>query len=322
MTSLISKLKQPGELLNHILDQPELPAIIQSLDAGVLTKLIRHFGLEDSVQIVSLATAEQLENILDEDLWYSDAPGRDEIFDAARFGLWLEIMIENGSAFAARKLMELDEDLVTLGLCRLVLVVGIDDLALRLADEWRPADDNILEKFLDSSLSQEFGNYLMIAKHQSSWDAVCELMVELNELDYDMLIRLLDRCRRISAEFVEDNGGLFHVLTADEMLEEDISAERKERREGKGFVTPTSAAVFLSQTRSMILKKIIAAKTMDPGIRAYFKAAEMETEPAAGSQTPDKPSEKKLQSILILKSYDLFKHCRALRCCRLLIIKC
>ena len=130
----VSKLKQPSQLLNHILDQPELPDIIKKLDSGVLTKLIRHVGLEDSAQIVFLATSEQLENVLDEDLWYCEAPGRDETFDAARFGLWLEIMEENGIDFAARRVMELDEDLVTLGLCQLVLVAGMDDPSFCMSD--------------------------------------------------------------------------------------------------------------------------------------------------------------------------------------------
>lgn len=64
--TLVPTLKQPRELLNQILDHPELPAIIQSLDAPVLTRLIRHVGLEDSAEIVSLATADQLKSIFDE----------------------------------------------------------------------------------------------------------------------------------------------------------------------------------------------------------------------------------------------------------------
>jgi len=302
MTSLIPKRKQSRELLNHILDLPELPAIIQRLDAGILTRLIRHVGLEDSAQIVSLATADQLKSVLDEDLWRSKAPGRDEIFDAERFGLWLEVMMENGSAFAARKVLELDEDLMTLGLCQLVLVVGIHDPALRSGDDQEPGNDDILEKVLDSSLNQEFGTYLVIAKNESSWDTVCALMAALNESDYDMLIRLLDRCRWISREYIEDNGGLYHVLTADEMLQEDVSSERKERREGRGFVTPTSAAVFLSQARSTPLQEIVAAKTMDHATRAYFKAAETETEFAVRSQTTDETSSANLEVIRFIQT--------------------
>lgn len=274
-------------MLNHILDLPELPAVVQDLNAPVLAKLIRHIGLEDSAEIVSLATAKQLKAILDEDLWSSDAPGLDETFDAERFGLWLEIMMQNGAAFAARKISELDEDLLTLGLCRLVLAVDIDDYAL-LSESF---DDTLLEKALESSLNQEFGNYLVIAKSESCWDTVCALLAELGEQDYEMFTRLLERCCRVTGEYMEDNGGLYHVLTAGEMLEEDVSSARKERREAKGFVTPASAAVFLSQVRSMPLHEIIEAATVDPITRAYFRAAEKERGYTAGTHVNDKKSE-------------------------------
>ena len=44
-------------------------------------------GLENCVEQIALATPEQLAAILDVDLWHSP-PGRDETFDAARFGRW------------------------------------------------------------------------------------------------------------------------------------------------------------------------------------------------------------------------------------------
>ncbi len=280
----ISKITQTRELLNHILEMPELPAVVQRLDVHILTKLIRHVGLEDSAEIVSFATVEQLKGVLDEDLWHSETPGLHETFDGRRFGLWLEIMMESGSTFAARKMMELDQDLVALGLCKLVLVLDPADPTLRF--ERDPyTGDRIMERFLDGSLSQEFGRYLVAAKDESSWDSVCALMAALNELDYEALIRLLNRCCWVSGEEIEDKGGLEHVFTSGEMLEEDVSAERNERREGKGFVTPTSAAVFLSQARSAPLAEAIASETMDPVTRAHLRAVEAENEAAAKSRT-------------------------------------
>jgi len=62
-----------------------------------------------------LATTEQLAEIFDEDLWMNNRPGEDEAFDADRFGLWLEIMLEMGEDIVAKKLIELDENFVTRG---------------------------------------------------------------------------------------------------------------------------------------------------------------------------------------------------------------
>jgi hypothetical protein len=292
MTTNWLKLKQPHELLKHILDNPELPAIIRSLDAGVLTKLIRHVGLEDSAEIVSLATVAQLERVFDEDLWYSNAPGREEVFDAGRFGMWLEIMLESGSALTARRVMELDEDLLTLALCRLVLVVDFDELALRMSHSLRLPEDDIADKVLESTLNQEFDSFLVIARHPSHWQAVRTILVELNELDYAMLNRLLERCCRISCEYIEDNGGLFDVLSADAMLEADMAADREARRESHGFVSASAAAGFLHLTRTTTLKKIVAAGALNPAVRAYYRATGAATDPAPATRRDTVPPKK------------------------------
>ncbi len=274
MAIYLSRIKQPQELLNHILGQPELPAIIQSLDASVLTKLVHHVGLEDSAEIVSLATVEQLKQVFDEDLWINVAPGQEEVFNAERFVLWLEVMLEVGPEFAARKLLELDEDLVTLALCRLILVVEFDDLALRLSDVRRSFEDDLLDKVLDSAPSQEFEGYLVIAKRFACWETVRLLLAELNDLEYVSLNRLLERCCRITWEYIDDNGGLFNVLSAEEMLEEDLAADRETRRERKGFVSAAAATAFLSLSRTTGLNDIVASSTQDSITQNYFKTME------------------------------------------------
>lgn len=291
MASYVAKFKQPHELLNHILDQPELPAIIQRLDPDVLARLIHHIGLEDSAEIVALASVAQLKAIFDEDLWTSAGAGREEIFNSDRFGLWLEVMIETGAAFAARKIMELDEDMVTLALSRLVLVIDFKDISTRMSDAQRSAEDDMVGKVLESTLSQEFGRFMVLARRHDRWDAVLTLLAELNELDYDLMSRLLEHCCRISWEYIEDNGGLYNVFSADEMLEEDMAAERQARRESRGFVSASAASQFLFHARSTPLKEIIAAKSMDHATRAYFKALDGQTGPAVNTGEKSSPSD-------------------------------
>jgi len=119
----------PRALLSRILDQPDLVAAVQALPARALGRLIDHVGLEDCGEIVALATTDQLRRIFDDDLWRTRRPGQDESFDADRFTLWLEVMLEAGEDFAAEKLAELPEDLVTLALARQVLVIKRQTLA-------------------------------------------------------------------------------------------------------------------------------------------------------------------------------------------------
>ncbi len=272
--TLSTSSPRPQHLLTRILDEPELVSIVQSLEAPVLSKLIDHIGLEDAGELVALATTEQLEKIFDEDLWRSERPGKDETFDAERFALWLQVMMEAGVEFAARKLAELDEDLVTLAICKHVLVIDIDALAERMSDSRRSADEDLTDKALESCLYEEFGEYQIIAKDHHSWDAIIAVLVELDRNHHDFLTRMLERCCYISTEYIEDNGGLYDVLTSEEMLESDVAAEREERREQEGYVAPSSAASFLNLARITPLEELRTSETVDPITRSYFRSFE------------------------------------------------
>lgn len=271
MTRHAPSQHRPAHLLNHILDQPGLVEIIQNLDTGVLARLIEHIGLEDCAEIVAMTTVEQLRRLFDIDLWRDAAPGHDERFDADRFCLWLEVMLEAGPAFAASKIAQLDEDLVVLALCKQLLVIDLDELALSMSQPWRSDEEDLIDKELESCLGQEFEQYLVIARHHRFWEPILTLLLELNEHDFAFLVRLLERCCRISAEYIEDNGGLYRVLTGAQMIESDLAAEREERRRAEGFVAPAAAAAFLSRPRGMAMNRIATA-VPDPATRDYFRA--------------------------------------------------
>ena len=290
MTNTLAQTMQPHNLLNHILDQPGLVGTIRNLDACVLSKLIQHIGLEDAGELVSLATVEQLKSIFDEDLWRSDTPGKDETFDADRFALWLEIMLETGPAFAAQTIMDLDEDLITLALCRLVIVINLDDLLMRMSSSPNSTEDALLDKELESCLCQEFDEYLVISKNHQSWEAICSVLAELNEQNFSAFIRLLERCYHISIEYIDDNGGLYNVLTSEEMLESDMAAEREQRRERKGFVSPSAATSFLNLIRITSLQAIVDSETSDPITQAYFRSVKTEAESMVKTWTAENTS--------------------------------
>ncbi|MBN1654794.1 MAG: hypothetical protein JXA30_13565 [Deltaproteobacteria bacterium] len=268
-------------LLDYILEQSELVDAVRRLEPLALMRLIEHVGLEDAGELAALATTEQLERVFDEDLWKSERPGIDERFDAERFGLWICILVEQGVAFAARKLSEIDEDLVTLGLCRHLLVIDIEQLAQRMTSEQRGIEDDQLDKVLESCLYHEFEQYRVISRDHATWDAILAWLVELNTHDYAALARLLDRCCDICSETIEENGGLYQVLTSDEMLEADVAAEREGRREREGYVAPSAALSFLKLARLTSLEEIEADCERDPITRAHFREAKSEPRPAS-----------------------------------------
>ena len=271
MSPLPTRPAAPRQILTRILDQPNLVAAVQALPARALGKLIDHIGLEDAGEIVALATTEQLKSIFDDDLWRSERPGKDESFDANRFALWLEIMLEAGEEFAAHKLAELPEDLVTLALSKHILVINIEALAIEMSDR-NADDDGMTEKALESCLCEEIDEYRIVSRNHDGWDAILSVLLALDHDHHDFLARVLEHCCAMAAEYIVDNGGLYQVLTSDEMLESDVGADREDRRAEEGFIAPSSAASFLALARTTKLADIIAAKEHDPVTHAYFRS--------------------------------------------------
>src|SRR5688572_4069625 len=109
-------------LLNRILDTPHLAQVVPRVKPELLHRVIQRCGLEDCAELVALATPDQWVRIFDLDLWRAGHPALDEQFDADRFGVWLEVLVESGAAFAAQKLAEMDRDLVIAGLAQHVRV--------------------------------------------------------------------------------------------------------------------------------------------------------------------------------------------------------
>src|SRR5436189_1741656 len=104
-------------------DMAFLARIVPHLPPETLHQLIRYRGLEACAELVAAATPAQLTSVLDLDLWRHAAPGRDEEFDEDRFGEWLEVLADTGSAVAARIVAALDTHLVIAGLSRFIQVL-------------------------------------------------------------------------------------------------------------------------------------------------------------------------------------------------------
>jgi hypothetical protein len=264
----LSHRPSPGKLLARVLETPELAAQIQALPAPVLGKLIDHVGLEDAGELVALATTEQLAGIFDEDLWRSARVGEDERFDSERFLLWLEVMLEAGDAFVAERLAELPPDLVTLAFHRHLLVLNLDDLQAELTagdDEAEAA-----EKAFESCLSEELEDFQLIWRGGEGWDSVLAAILAFDRDHHGACVELLERCAHLSRQHIDDEGGLYAVLSADEMLEVDLGAERETRRAERGFVAPSTATAFLRTARGKLASQVPFTEH-DPTTRAYFR---------------------------------------------------
>jgi len=255
-----------GRLLVTLLDAPDLIERLRALPGPAVTALVRRIGLEDAGEFVALLSVEQLTELLDDVLWTADAPGADESFDPGRFVTWLEVMLEAGDTFVADRLAELSEDLLTLAVSRLALVLELTEVA---ASANARDDGELVEKALDGLLHEEVGEYLLVSRRHDGWDALVTALLALDARQGALLERILGRCCRAAHEALEDAGDLYALLTDEEVLEVDAAAEREDRRASLGYVSAASARAFLG----------LAARGVEglrPGVedavtRAYFR---------------------------------------------------
>ena len=234
----------------------------------MLGKLIGHVGLEDAGELVALATTEQLAEIFDEELWQSARPGQDERFDAERFLLWLQVMHEAGDRFVAERLADLPLELVTLAFHRHLLVLTEDALRAELSSDDDEAEAT--EKAFESCQWEELEEYQLLWRGGDGFDDVFGALVALDRDHHSTAVAILERCAAMSSEYIDDNGGLYEVLSSEEMLESDLGAERETRRAERGYVAPSAAAAFLRLAR-LPSQDAKAPSERDPLTHAYFR---------------------------------------------------
>jgi len=263
------------QLLMRILERPGLVAAVRELPGAVLGKLIDRIGLEDAGELVTIASTAQLERIFDDDLWRAARAGGDETFRPERFALWLRVMFEAGEDALVRRLCELPQDLVALAVHRLVLVVDIDVLEEQLS----PGDEEAqaLERALESSAFEEWEELRIIARDVDAWDDVWSALLALDREHHDRLRAILEQCRDMTLEYISGQGGLYQVLTADEMLDSDVAAARDDRRAAEGYVSPADARAFLELARRG------GGDERASITRAYFRELEPAKAPAVGA---------------------------------------
>jgi hypothetical protein len=269
----------PQSLLVRLLTTPNLPAIVPRLQPEVLHRVIQTCGLEDCAELVALTTPAQLGRVLDADVWRVRARGGGETFDADRFGIWIDVMMQAGAATAAEKLVGLDIDLVVEGLSRHAAVFDYAAVAgyATLDGEYVRARERRGEQAV------EIGGYRIEAKRLSAWDAIVQLLAFLETEQSTYFHRAMRACVWLSNGAREHDG--FHDLLQDpEQHLFDLAVERDARREQLGYVAPAEAHAFLRGARHTPLSadrqpESSAARTYFRGIRETESSGDAGTQP-------------------------------------------
>jgi hypothetical protein len=214
-----------------------------------------------------MVTREQLASVLDIDLWRSAEPGRDEQFDVDRFGLWLEVLLDSGATYAARRIAEIDADLVTTAFAQHILVF---DGAAVLPAPGSDGEDGEGNNPFGDELTCQLGGYLIVSRRAGPWDAVVATLVALDSDHPDYFHRVMAGCRGLSNSAPEVDG-LDDLLGAPKQTLFNLASDREQRREREGYVTAAHARAFLQMAREL-RTDTEAPPDGNPVARAYFRS--------------------------------------------------
>jgi len=254
-------------LLDRILNTPRLEQVVPKLQPGLLHRVIQTCGLEDCGELVALATPEQLAHIFDLDLWRAARAGLDEQFDADRFGVWIEVLLEAGAAAAAQKLAGMEVDLVVTGLAQHMLVY---DRAAVTPYETLDGEQVDVYRISDDAITADIGGYVLVAKRADSWDAIVEVLMSLGDGHPNYFQQVMGECRTLSNSGYEIDG-LDDLLAEGDQVMFDVAVDREGRRDKQGYVSPGQARAFLQMSRQLQLASDVMPPA-NPIARAYFRS--------------------------------------------------
>jgi uncharacterized protein DUF6178 len=258
--------------LARLLDAPHLARLVPHLAPETLHQLIRHSGLDACGELVASATPEQLTSVLDLDLWRHAQPGRDEQFDADRFGEWVEVLVDTSETVAARIVAALDEHLVIAGLSRYVRVFDPPAIALPSSSDDEQIEPDVTPR---GDYEREVGGYLVCAFRTDAWDAIVALLLALDADHPGCFHAVMRGCRRLSNSTPEADG-LDDLLPEPAQLFHDVALDREHRRSQQGYSTPADARAFLQMARQRRRQRPDGTPLMktNPVVAAYFRAAD------------------------------------------------
>jgi hypothetical protein len=240
-----------GALLQRILDTPRIAEVVPRLPPDTLHRVIDRCGLESCGALLALATPAQVAHVLDLDLWRRPEAGVDEHFDADRFGLWIEVLVEEGVDVAAGMIARLDLDLVAAGLAQHVRIFDIATLEGYVTTDGTeiPA---VIEP--DGGLACDLAGRRLIARRPDAWDAIVDVLAELHASHPVVFVRLMRACSALSHSRPEVDG-LDALLGRGQQSLFDLADARAQRREAHGFASPAEARAFLESSRRLGLDR-------------------------------------------------------------------
>ncbi|MEZ4465603.1 MAG: DUF6178 family protein [bacterium] len=118
-----------SELLDAFISPADAPHLVPMLPVEDLHRAIHRIGLEDAVDILAMASGEQVQGLLDTEIWEGDELSSD------RADPWLQALMAAGPDVLGRRLIDLDDELLNWLMRRSVQVIVVEE-----PDDFDPPD--------------------------------------------------------------------------------------------------------------------------------------------------------------------------------------
>lgn len=230
-----SPLAPPVLDLNWLITQPLLPFLLQIVPAHTIFRSLEAHGLEDAVEIVEWLRGSQLQKVLDFEVWLKNPESLAEDISTARLMPWLKVWLDIGPAFAADRLLELEEETLTAVFSKLFEIRTTESIGEDAPDDfWQTPDRRFYLKSNDPD-------------------------PESFEVLYQIVQALYVRDARLAALVLSYS----LMLLRQESLE-DARRWRQARFADAGFVAPEEAAATLRPTNpEQIRGQIVQALALE-----------------------------------------------------------
>jgi hypothetical protein len=244
-----------------------LAQLAPRLQPEQMHRVIGAYGLEDCVELVTHATPAQLSRVFDLDLWRPARPGFDEQFDAERFGVWIEVLVDAGADLAAEKLAQMPLEQLIAGFAHHARVFDVAAIAAYDTTDGERIESHAVE---DASAC-EIGGYHLVARRDDTWDAIVAVLLSLDTHHRSRFDELMSALRSLS-DSTRELDGLHDLLESGDQMMFDVQIGREGRRNRQGFASPADARAFLQMSRNV--RPGVVPPT-NPLARAYFRSVDI-----------------------------------------------
>jgi hypothetical protein len=109
--------------VNWLVEQPDLPFLVQALPAQILHRSLAAHGFDDSLEVVEWIRGRQLVRFMDYELWEYSHESDTKDVSGSQLVQWFRRWLEVGPQFAAERFSELEEDTLV---CSLTKILDIE----------------------------------------------------------------------------------------------------------------------------------------------------------------------------------------------------